>query len=91
MSNYLTIALSISIYQPISLMSNYLTTASASTTYQLQTSSSINTYQPKSDMNNYVNSCGNQNINGIKTFESLLECVINPNSKYQLVNKNYVD
>jgi hypothetical protein len=42
-------------------------------------------------MSNYVNTSGAQIINGIKTFGSLPECNINPNSQYQLVNKNYVD
>ena len=42
-------------------------------------------------MINYVNTSGDQNINGVKTFSSLPECNINPNSPYQLVNKSYVD
>ena len=38
-------------------------------------------------MNNYVNTNGNQNINGVKGFGSLPECIVNPVSQYQLVNK----
>ncbi|MFZ9907565.1 MAG: hypothetical protein ACO3FJ_07730, partial [Ilumatobacteraceae bacterium] len=67
-------------FQPISLMSNYLTTASA-----------ITIYQPKSDMVNYVNTSGGQSINGLKTFGTLPECYGTPQLDNQLVNKFYVD
>jgi microcystin-dependent protein len=67
-------------FQPISLMSNYLTTASA-----------ITIYQPKSDMVNYVNTSGGQTINGLKTFGTLPECYGTPQLDNQLVNKFYVD
>ena len=42
-------------------------------------------------MSNYVNTSSAQTINGIKTFSSLPECNVNPNSINQLVNKKYVD
>jgi microcystin-dependent protein len=67
-------------FQPISLMSNYLTTASA-----------LSIYQTKSDMVNYVNTSGAQNINGLKTFGTLPECYGTPQLENQLVNKFYVD
>jgi hypothetical protein len=43
----------VSIYQPISGMSNYLTTSSASSTY-LSISSATSIYQPISGMSNYI-------------------------------------
>ena len=99
MSNYLTTATAISIFQPISSMSNYLTIASATATYQpiilmsnyLTISSAIFTYQTKTDMVNYVNTSGLQTINGLKTFGTLPECYGTPQLDNQLVNKFYVD
>ena len=66
----------LSIYQTKSDMINYLTISSAK-----------QIYIPKSDIINYVNTSSNQNINGVKSFGSLPECIINPTSQYQLVNK----
>ena len=81
-------------------MSNYLTTATATTTYQpksdminyLTTATATLTYQPKTDMINYVSTTGPQNINGLKTFGTLPECSNgSPSLDNQLVNKFYVD
>ena len=70
----------LSIYQTKADMINYLSISSA-----------IFTYQPKSDMINYVNTSGIQTINGLKTFGTVPECNVSPNSQYLLVNKVYVD
>ena len=63
-------------------MTNYLTTASATSTYQpinlmsnyLTTASAVSTYQPITDMINYVKTSGVQSINGLKAFGTLPEC-----------------
>ena len=62
-------------------MINYLTTATATTTYQ-----------PKTDMVNYVNTSRAQAINGLTTFGTLPECSNgNPLLDNRLVNKFYAD
>ena len=77
-------------------MSSYLTTASASSTYQtianmsnyITTASASTTYQTISGMTGYVNTTIAQNISGIKTFNSLPVCSGIPSSGSQLVKKH---
>ena len=88
-------------YQPISLMTNYLTTAVASITYQpislmtnyLTTAVASATYQTITGMTNYVSRTGSvsEDIDGIKTFLSVPLCATNASSNSQLTNKGFTD